>query len=101
MNNLEKRIEKILHAIESKEFARSGGRQDYYDQLFAEQKQLAEAVFKKLCNNLGLEPSVVRQEAHDANNSPIGVLCQYMGLEVQEFKRLLKERVRNSRGLKA
>jgi hypothetical protein len=91
--SIEKRIEKILHAIESKEFEHPGSRKAYYGQLFAEQKQLAEAAFKKLCNNLGLEPSAVRQKTHDTNDSISGVLSQYMGLEVQDFHRLLRERV--------
>jgi hypothetical protein len=92
MGDIERRINKLLRGLENVEFTRSGGHWAYYDQLFAEQKQRAEAAFKKLCNNLGLEPSVVRQETNDTNSSIIGVLCRYMGLEVQEFRRLLKER---------
>ena len=92
MGGLERRIKKLTDELESTKFEYPGIRKAYYDQLFAEQKQLAEAAFKKLCNNLGLEPSVVRQEAHDTNSSIIGVLCWAMGLEVQEFRRLLRER---------
>ncbi len=98
MNNLERRIKKLADKLERIEFEHSGGRKAYWHQFFAEQEQRSEAVFKKLCNSVGLEPSAVRQEAYDTNNSPIGVLCQYMGIEVREFKRLLKERVSNSRG---
>ena len=96
MNNLERRIKKLTDELERIEFEHSGGHKAYYDRLLAEHKQVSKAAFEKLCNNVGLEPSAVRQEAHDTNNSPIGVLCQYMGLGVQEFKRLLMERVSNS-----
>ena len=92
MNNIKHRLEKLTDELESTKFTHPGGRKAYYDQLLAEKEQKAEAAFKKLCNNLILEPSLVRQEAHDTNNSIIGVLSQYMGLEVQEFHRLLRER---------
>ena len=95
--SIEKRIEKLTAELERTKLDYPGGRKAYYAQLYTEQKQSSEATFKILCNNVGLEPSVVRQEAHDTNNSLIGVLCKYMGLEVREFDRLLMERRSNSR----
>ena len=46
----------------------------------------------QVLEKLGLDPALVRQEAHDSNCSVVEVVCRYLGLEMREFKRILRER---------
>ena len=96
--SIEKRIEEIVDELERTKLEHPGGRKAYWRQSFAEKEKKTEEAWSKLLNSLGLEVSVVAQEAKESNRSRAQVIEQHLGWEPGTLFRLLKERVESSEG---
>ena len=99
--SIEKRIEKLIAELERTKLEHPGGRKAYWRQFFAEKEKETELAWSKLLNSLGLEVSVVAQEAKESNRSRAQVIEQHLGWEPGTLFRLLKERVESSRAHRA
>ena len=78
MKNLNNRLAKIEQALWSKE---------------ASMVRKPDVTIDQVLEKLGLNPVLIRQEAQDHNCSLAEVVYPHLGVGMNEFKRLLKERV--------
>ncbi len=90
--SIEKRIEKLIDELERTKPEHPNGRKAYWHQFSAQEKRETEVAWSKLLNSLGLELSVVCQEAKESNLSRAQVIEQHLGWESGTLFRLIRER---------